>query len=153
MTEGPDAAAQDAAAQVATAVRDVLYERDQAARTVGITVDAVGPGFARCQMMVRADMQNGHGTCHGGLTFTLADTAFAYACNGYNRTTVALGCQITFLAPAEPGDVLIATAREQSRSARTGVYDIEVTTSTGRKIALFRGNAYETGGTIVPGTG
>ena len=104
-------------------------------------------------MVVRADMLNGHGTCHGGLTFTLADTAFAYACNAYDRTTVALGCQITFLAPAEPGDVLIATAREQSRGARTGVYDIEVATSTGRRIALFRGNAYEIGGAITPDPG
>ena len=80
-----------AAQQVAEAVRDAMYASDRAAQALGITVEAIGPGFARCRMTVREDMLNGHGTCHGGLTFTLADTAFAYACNAYNRATVALG--------------------------------------------------------------
>ena len=77
-------------------------------------------------MTVRPDMLNGHATCHGGFTFTLADDAFAYACNACNRATVALGAQISFLAPAHQDEVLIATAREQSRTGRTGVYDVEV---------------------------
>ena len=107
----------DAAAQaLAEAVREQMYARDHAARALGITVEAIGPGFARCRMVVRQDMVNGHGTCHGGLTFTLADAAFAYACNACNRATVAQGAQISFIAPARLGEVLTASAQEQSRA-------------------------------------
>jgi acyl-CoA thioesterase len=143
----PDAAA---AQRIAEAARDAMYARDRAAQALGITVQAVGPGFARCKMTVRDDMLNGHGTCHGGLIFTLADTAFAYACNSYDRATVALAAQITFTAPVRAGDGLIATATERSRSGRTGVYDVEVSRADGTVVALFRGNAYETRGTVVP---
>ena len=100
-------------------------------------------------MVVRQDMVNGHDICHGGLTFTLADCAFAYACNACNRATVALGAQISFLAPARFGDVLLATAREQSRAGRTGVYDVEVSTADGTMVALFRGTSYETRGEVI----
>jgi len=117
-----------------------------------MTLERVEPGFARLRMPVREDMLNGHETCHGGFIFTLADSAFAFACNSHNRVTVALGAQITFVEPARLGDVLIATASEQSRTRRTGVYDVEVTDEEGRRIALFRGNAYETRGNIVPET-
>jgi acyl-CoA thioesterase len=96
-------------------------------------------------------MINGHGTCHGGFTFALADTAFAYACNACNRATVALACQITYTAPARPGDELTAIAREIARSGRTGVYDVEVCRADGTRVALFRGNAYETRGEVVAG--
>ncbi len=137
--------------RLAEAVRDGMYASDHAARALGITVEAVGPGFARCRMAVRQDMLNGHDTCHGGITFTLADCAFAYACNACNRTTVALGAQISFLAPARAGDVLIATAREQSRAGRTGVYDVEVSTADATRVALFRGTSYEIRGAVVPG--
>ncbi len=138
---------------LAEAVRDAMYGRDHAAQALGITVEAIGPGFARCRMTVRQDMLNGHDTCHGGFTFTLADAAFAYACNACNRATVALGADISFLAPARQGDVLIATAHEQSRAGRTGVYDVEVTRADGTKVALFRGTSYETRGEVVPATG
>ncbi|MGH6942696.1 MAG: hydroxyphenylacetyl-CoA thioesterase PaaI [Geminicoccaceae bacterium] len=134
---------------LAEAVKQGMYARDHAAQTLGITVDEVEEGFARCRMSVRGDMINGHGTCHGGLIFALADTAFAYACNACNRTTVALGGQITFVAPARAGDELSATARERSRSGRTGVYDVEVGRADGTTVALFRGNAYETRGEVV----
>jgi acyl-CoA thioesterase len=137
--------------RLAEAVREGMYARDHTAQALGITVEAIGPGFARCRMTVRQDMVNGHDTCHGGLTFTLADCAFAYACNACNRATVALGAQISFLAPARLGDVLIATAREQSRAGRTGVYDVEVATADATKVALFRGTSYETRGEVVPG--
>lgn len=116
---------------------------------LGIRVDDITPGFARCSMTVRQDMMNGHGSCHGGLIFTLADSAFAFACNACNRITVALGANITFTSPAVLGDVLIAIATEQSRTRRTGVYDVKVTTEDGRDIALFRGNAYETKGAVI----
>jgi acyl-CoA thioesterase len=135
---------------VAEAARDAMYARDRAAQALGITVAEIGPGSASCRMTVREDMLNGHGTCHGGLTFVLADTAFAYACNACNRATVALGAQITFLAPARLGDELIATASERSRSGRTGAYDVEIRRVDGTLLALFRGNAYETRGMVVP---
>ena len=134
---------------IAEAVRSGMYERDRAAQALGITVEAIGPGFARCRMTVRDDMVQGHATCHGGLTFTLADTAFAYACNACNRATVALGAEIAFLAPARAGDVLLATARERARAGRTGVYDVEVCNGDGAVIALFRGTSYETRGDVV----
>ncbi len=135
--------------RLAEAVREGMYARDRAARALGITVEAIAPGFARCRMAVRDDMVNGHDLCHGGLTFTLADTAFAYACNACNRATVALSAEISFTAPARLGDVLIATARERRRAGRTGVYDVEVTTTEAILVALFRGTSYETRGEVV----
>ena len=121
-----------------------MYARDRASNALGIRVDDIAPGFARCSMTVREDMINGHDICHGGIIFTLADTAFAFACNARGRLTVALAAQITFTSPGRLNDVLIATATEQSRAQRTGVYDVKVTTEDGRDIALFRGNSYET---------
>jgi len=129
---------------LADAVHEQMYARDHAAQALGITVEAIGPGFARCRMAVRQDMVNGHATCHGGITFTLADAAFAYACNACNRATVAQGAQISFIAPARLGEVLIASAREQSRSGRIGIYDVEVARDDGTVVALFRGTSYET---------
>jgi acyl-CoA thioesterase len=140
---------EDGAQATAEAVREAMYRRDRAAQALGITVEAIGPGTAVCRMAVREGMLNGHATCHGGLTFTLADTAFAYACNAGNRSTVALTCQISYIAPARQGDVLIASAREQSRTGRTGVYDVEVRREDGVTVALFRGQAYEVRGAIV----
>ena len=133
----------------AEAVRAQMYGRDLAAQALGISVEAIGPGSAVCRMAVREDMLNGHATCHGGLIFTLADTAFAYACNAGNRATVALVCQISYIAPARMGDVLSASAREQSRTGRTGVYDVEVRLADGALVALFRGQAYEVRGSVV----
>jgi acyl-CoA thioesterase len=134
---------------IAEAVRTQMYGRDHAAQALGITVEAIGPGSAVCRMSVREDMLNGHASCHGGLIFTLADTAFAYACNAGNRATVALTAHITFIAPARAGDVLRASAHEQSRTGRTGVYDVEVRRADGAIVALFRGQAYEVRGAIV----
>jgi acyl-CoA thioesterase len=125
-----------------------MFARDHASRALGIAIDAVRLGYARLRMTVREDMLNGHQTCHGGLIFTLADSAFALACNAYNRQTVALSAQIAFTQPAKLGDVLIAKAAERSRGRRTGVYDVEVVSEDGRAIALFRGAAYETGGDV-----
>jgi acyl-CoA thioesterase len=133
---------------LAEAVRDQMYSRDRAAQALGITVEAIGAGNATCRMDVREDMLNGHATCHGGLIFTLADTAFAYACNAGNRATVALSCEVTFIAPARRGDHLTAAACERSRAGRTGVYDVEVRRGDGRVVALFRGHGYEVGGAI-----
>lgn len=138
------------ATRVADAVGAGMYARDRAAQALGIALETIGPGRAVCRMTVRDDMVQGHGTCHGGIVFTLADTAFAYACNAYNRVTVALNAEIAFLAPTRAGDVLTATARERSRSGRTGIYDVEVTDHSGALVALFRGTSYETRGEVVP---
>ena len=137
--------------RVAEAVREGMYARDRAAQALGITVDEVGPGYARTRMIVRPDMINGHDICHGGMIFTLADTAFAYACNSHNRIAVAQHCAITFLTPAKSGDALIATARELTKVGRNGVYDVIVAREDGEMVATFRGNSITVQGEVVPG--
>jgi acyl-CoA thioesterase len=126
-----------------------MYARDRASQAMGMQIAAIGPGYAELTMTVRADMLNGHAICHGGFIFTLADSAFAFACNSYNLTTVASGCAIDFVAPAREGDVLAAMARERSVSGRTGVYDIEVTNQRGETVAYFRGRSYRIKGHVV----
>lgn len=135
---------------LAKAVAVAMYARDPAVRALGIKVDKVRPGYARMSMRVRDDMLNGHHLCHGGLIFTLADSAFAYACNNRNQNTVASGCTIDFLAPGKPGDLLVAEAVEKSLAGRTGVYDITVTNQEARCIALFRGRSYRIQGEVIP---
>ena len=134
---------------LAERVADAMFERDTASHTLGLRIVGVAPGHAELAMTVRADMLNGHAICHGGFIFTLADSAFAYACNSYNLNTVASGCAIDFLAPAREGDVLTAIAQERSASGRTGVYDIEVRNGRGDKIALFRGKSYRIKGHVI----
>ncbi|HEX4884389.1 MAG TPA: hydroxyphenylacetyl-CoA thioesterase PaaI [Casimicrobiaceae bacterium] len=137
------------ALELARRVADRMWANDAASQALGMQVVDVGPGTARVTMRVRRDMLNGHDICHGGFIFTLADSAFAYACNSYNLVTVASGCSIDFLAPAREGDELVAHAHERSASGRTGVYDIEVTNQRGEKIALFRGKSYRIKGHVV----
>ena len=113
---------------------------------------SVAPGQATLRMVVRSDMVNGHHICHGGLIFSLADTAFAYACNSYNKNTVASACHIDFLAPGMENDTLDAEAVERSQSGRTGVYDVTVKSrQTGKTIALFRGKSYRINGEVIAG--
>ena len=107
----------------------------------------VGPGRATLRMTVREDMVNGHAIGHGGLTFTLADSAFAFACNTHNRRTVAAGAEVRFRAPTRLGDVLTATAVERSREGRDGVYDVTVTRED-LVVAEFTGRSREIGGTF-----
>jgi len=130
------------AQQVAEASRDAMWKDDRASRSLGIAVLAVGPGKATLVMTVREDMLNGHHICHGGLITTLADSAFAFACNAYNEVTVASGFDVNLLAAAGQGDVLTATAREVSKAGRTGVYDIAVNNQRGDAVAAFRGRSY-----------
>jgi len=141
----------DAAQQLAQDCAQAMWARDGACQYLGIRVEAVAPGFARLSMVVSAHMVNGHGMCHGGLIFTLADSAFAYACNSYNQNAVASSCNIDFLAPARAGETLSAEAQERSRSGRTGVYDITVSSSSGKTIALFRGKSYRIEGEVIAG--
>lgn len=127
-----------------------MYERDPASRALGMLLDEIRPGYARMRMPVRGDMLNGHGTCHGGYIFMLADSAFAFACNSHNFNTVGAGCTIDYLAPGRAGDVLVAEATEQALAGKTGVYDVVVGDQEGRRIALFRGKSHRVAGTLVP---
>jgi acyl-CoA thioesterase len=127
---------------IAERARDAMWVGDHASKMLGLTVLAVGPGTATLTMTVRHDMVNGHDLCHGGLIATLADSAFAYACNAYNEVTVASGFDINLIAAARRGDVLTATCTEVHRSARTGVYDVAVVNQHGDRIALFRGRSH-----------
>jgi acyl-CoA thioesterase len=140
-------------ATLADRVAHAMFERDSASRSLGMKLEATGPGYARLSMRVREDMVNGHSICHGGLVFTLADSAFAFACNSSNRATVAASGQIEFLIPAELGDVLTATAREHWRSRRAGIYDVLVENQAGTRVALFRGRSHELGHPVVEDAG
>ena len=119
----------------------LIAEGDQLARQLGVTLEEIRPGYARCTMTVRPDMANAATIGHGGATFTLADTAFAYASNSHGRTALATNCTITFTGPAEIGDTLTAVAEEVSLKGRSGVYDITVSDGKGETIALFRGHS------------
>ncbi len=127
---------------LAERVRDGMRERDRAARGLGIEFLEVAPGGAKVAMTVREDMLNGFDICHGGFLTVLADTAFAYSCNSYNEQTVASGISLDFMAPARPGDRLVAEAKELFVAGRTGVYDITVTNQKGELIAVMRGKSY-----------
>jgi acyl-CoA thioesterase len=127
---------------IAARVREAMLKGDHATSHMGIEISAVGPGSATATMTVQRWMLNGHATCHGGFISTLADSAFAFACNAYNEITVASGFDISFVAPAREGDVLTAVCSEQSKTARTGVYDVEVRNQAEQRIALFRGRSY-----------
>ena len=128
--------------QVAEASRDAMWANDRACKALGIQIKSVGPGTATLTMSVREDMLNGHDLCHGGLIATLADSAFAYACNAYNEITVASGFDIHLMSGARLGDVLTASATELSKGGRTGVYDIVVNNQRDEQIAVFRGRSY-----------
>ena len=128
--------------QTAERVREQMFATDTAARTLGMAVTAIGPGTSTVTMTVRPDMLNGFGICHGGLVATLADTAFAYACNSYDEMTVASGFDIDLLAASREGDLLTARAAVVSQGSRTGLYDIAVSNQRGEAIAAFRGRSY-----------
>ncbi len=147
------AAPQTQAQRLAELAAQALFAHDPASKNLGIAIEEVRPGFARLRMKVRADMLNGHGTCHGGMVFALADSAFAVACNTHNAVTVAAAASIDFLAPAHADDELTADARELWRSKRSGIYEICVTNQHGESVALFRGRSHCLGGPIVPAAG
>ncbi len=126
---------------------DLMWADDRASQALGMRIVDVGPGTATLTMTVREDMVNGHGIGHGGFTFTLADSAFAFACNSYNRRTVAQACDITYLAPTRLGDALTAVAVERSREGRDGVYDVTVRAGD-TVVAEFVGRSREIRGTF-----
>jgi len=131
------------AQRIAETTRDAMWANDRASKALGMLVTAIGPGTATLTMTVRDDMLNGHDLCHGGLIATLADSAFAYACNAHNEVTVASGFDIHLIAGARRGDMLTAMATEISKAGRTGVYDITVSNQRGETVAAFRGRSWE----------
>lgn len=116
-----------------------MWENDSASKGMGISINKIAPGKAVLSMKVEEHHTNGHKICHGGFIFTLADSAFAFACNSYNKSTVAQQCTINFLAPGKLGDLLTATAEEIHLAGRSGIYDITVKNQDGITIAEFRG--------------
>ena len=141
MHEEPTPLTPAAAQALAERVAAGMYARDRASQGMGIRIVRVAPGEAELTMTVRADMVNGHAICHGGFVFTLADSAFAYACNSHNANTVAAGCAIEFLASTRLGDVLTARARERVLVGRSGICDVDVTNQDGETVAVFRGKS------------
>jgi acyl-CoA thioesterase len=133
--------------EIARRSADAMWAEDRASQGLGMRIVDVAPGRASLEMTVRDDMVNGHAIGHGGLTFTLADSAFAFACNSYNRSTVAAGADIRFLAPTRLGDVLVAEAVERERSGRDGVYDVTVRCGD-VVVAEFVGRSKEIRGTL-----
>ena len=124
---------------------ETMRANDRASSMLGISVDVVEAGRARATMTVRDDMVNGFDVCHGGLLFTLADTAFAFACNTYDAMSFAASAQIEFIRPAALGDRLLADAHEDHRGRRSGFYSVRVTNQDGALVALFRGHSVGTG--------
>jgi len=124
-----------------------MWKDDHMSQAFGMTIESVGSGVATISMLVRKDHLNGHGSCHGGAIFTLADSAFAFACNSHNKITVAQHCSVTFLAPGREGERLTATAREVTLAGRSGIYDVTVTRDDGVAIAEFRGLSRTVSGT------
>ncbi len=135
---------------LARACAAAMWADDNATQHLGMELSGVRAGQAVMTMTIRAEMTNGHKICHGGYIFTLADSAFAFACNTYNQRVVAQMAQVTFLAPAFQGDVLRAEAREIWRQGRGGIYDISVTRQDGARIAEFRGHSRSIKGTHLP---
>jgi acyl-CoA thioesterase len=135
------------AQEIAERSARAMWSGDRASQWLGMTLDAVAPGTATTSMIVEDHHLNGHKICHGGYIFTLADSAFAFACNSYNQLAVAQHNSISYLAPGMGGERLVATAIEVSRTGRSGIYDVTVTGEGGRTVALFRGTSRTIKGT------
>jgi phenylacetic acid degradation protein PaaD len=139
----------DARQRIAERAVEALWRGDAASRQLGMRIESCAPGRATVTMRVRPDMVNGHGICHGGLVFALADSAFAFACNSHGHNTVAAGASIEFLAPAREGDVLRAVAGERWRRGKTGIYEIEVSNQREETVALFHGRSHQIAGRLI----
>ncbi len=135
---------------LARACAEAMWRDDRASRALGMEILAIAPGHARLAMTIRAEMVNGHGTCHGGFIFLLADSAFAFACNSENEKALAQHCAITFLRPARLGERLEAEAEKRGEAGRSGIYDITVRRADGTIIAEFRGQSRRLGERFFP---
>ena len=135
--------------RLAGKVVETMLQNDRFSQWLGITVIAVREGYAKIQMTVREEMVNGFGVTHGGITFSLADSAFAFACNNRNNLSMALDTGISFTRPVQPGDILTAEANEVHNGSSTGLYLITVTNQQGGQVAHFKGTCFRTGKTLV----
>jgi acyl-CoA thioesterase len=136
--------------EIAEASAQAMWANDSASQRLGMVLDHIAPGAATLSMTVTAAMANGQGNCHGGYIFTLADSAFAFACNSYNPVTVAQHCSVSYLRPVAIGDRLTATATETARGGRSGIYDVRITNQNGDHVAEFRGHSRTVKGTHIP---
>lgn len=150
MTSTLKNAAEMSPQELAQACADAMWKSDLASQGLGMQVTHIAPGEATMTMKLTENMSNGHGNCQGGFIFTLADSAFAFACNSYNQITVAQHCSITYLQPGKIGDTLTATATQTSHRGRSGLYDIRVTNQDGEHVAEFRGHSRSVKGTHLP---
>jgi acyl-CoA thioesterase len=135
--------------ELARAVAAAMWADDAASSGLGMRLVSVAAGRAVLEMPVRADMVNGHGIAHGGFVFTLADSAFAFACNSRNRRTVAQACDIVFVTPARLGDILVAEAVERASYGRNGIYDVTVRRGDNELVAEFRGRSRQINGSFI----
>jgi acyl-CoA thioesterase len=149
MMDAPAPLPQSDPHETAEACAQAMWTEDQASQGLGMVIERVSPGEAVISMTIRPEMTNGHGICHGGFIFTLADSAFAFACNTYNQRTVAQHCAVTFLQPGRRGDTLTAHAVERNRSGRSGIYDVTVRDGRGEVVAEFRGHSRTIAGTLL----
>lgn len=148
MTDGVTSGGHDPG-ELARRSAEAMYAADEASRRLGITIDLIEPGHAVARMTVDERMVNGHGIAHGGFLFLLADSAFAFACNTYGEANVAASASVIFVAPARLGDALEATATEQLRYGRNGIYDVTVRRGD-EVVAEFRGRSHNTGRRLLP---
>ena len=136
--------------EIAEASAHAMWNNDSASQRLGMVLEHIAPGAATLSMTVTDAMSNGQGNCHGGYIFTLADSAFAFACNSYNQITVAQHCSVSYLRPVAIGDRLTASATETARGGRSGIYDIRITNQRGEHVAEFRGHSRTVKGTHIP---
>jgi len=134
--------------EIADRATRIMWEGDTASSWAGMELGAVSPGTAAVSMTIKPEHCNGHGTAHGGVIYMLAGTAFAMAINSYNERAVAQGGSISYLAPANQGDVLTATAKEVAQAGRSGVFDVSIHNQSNVTVAEFRGNSRKIGGTL-----
>lgn len=132
------------AQELAQRIQQTMLARDTFSQWLGVEVLDIGPGTCTLRMTVRAEMLNGFGVAHGGIVFSVADSAFAFACNTHGRVTVSIENSITYPVAIQVGDVLTARAREEAASERLGYYRVDVTREGAEVVGLFRGTAYRT---------
>ncbi|MDI9350354.1 MAG: hydroxyphenylacetyl-CoA thioesterase PaaI [Candidatus Symbiobacter sp.] len=135
--------------ELAEACAAALFAHDQSSQAMGMKIEQIGPGTATLAMTIRADMINGHQTCHGGVLFHFGDSCFAFACNSRNQVNVALDCSIDFITPGRLGDHLRGVAREIHASGRTGLYEVVITNQHQHLVAVFRGKSYRIKGEVL----
>ncbi|MES2905899.1 MAG: hydroxyphenylacetyl-CoA thioesterase PaaI [Pseudomonadota bacterium] len=136
--------------ELAKKCAEAQWQQDPASRALNMKIEEIRAGFAVFSMTITDKMVNGHGICHGGYIFTLADSTFAFACNSHNQRMVAAQCEISYLAPASLGDELVATAKERVRQERSSITDVTVKKRDGTLIAEFRGHGRTVKGVLLP---